>query len=180
MRPRLAAKLLIPITAFLISVPPVGAEPFVSAAKKPSTTVSASAKQKILSKIFTGECVKNRGYPGQVVMEEKYGPTCRVTVTLSGATARTVTLQYWSDDDNKWYEESRKKTKKGKAAINFNAKNCGDNSDEYCDGTYEYRIVVLPLTKPKLGAIKSDSFDVLFIALDSTDEEECDPYYDEC
>ena len=139
------------------------------------------ASQKILSRKFSGGCTQNRGYPGQVVMEEKYDPTCRLTILLSGKTDRYIALTYWDDDDEKWYVESSKKSSKGKAVFAIKARNCGDN--EYCDGTYEYRILVAPSKKPKLATIKTLSFYILFVALDSSaydDEYECDPDYEDC
>lgn len=125
-------------------------------------------QQKILEKKFSGGCTQNRGYLGQIVMEEKYEPSCRVTVSLSGATARIVTLQYWDDEDLEWVEESRMKSSKGKAVIKIKSRNCGDIVDEYCEGTYEYRIFVLASKTQKLGMIKSPSFDIQFIALVKT------------
>ena len=139
--------------------------------------------RRITSVKFSGGCTQNREYPGRLVMAEKYDPTCRVTAALSGSTERVVTLQWWDEEDEKWYEESRKKTKKRKVTLSIKSKNCGENNDEYCDGTYEYRILVLPNTRPKLPAIKSLPFDVLFVALESGDEDEeeyCDPDIEYC
>ncbi len=147
-----------------------------------SKTSNAPARR-IASLKFNGGCTQNRQYPGQLVMDEKYDPTCRALVTLTGTTERVVTLQWWDEEDEKWYEEARKRTKKRKVTININSKNCGENNDEYCDGTYEYRIFVLPNTRPKLAAIKSLPFNVVFIALDGGGDEEedyCDPDIEYC
>jgi len=178
----LFTSLLIVVSLQAASVGAVTFESLIDNAAVASSAFPIGVKQRILSQKFSGGCTQNRGYPGQIVMEEKYDPTCRVTVSLSGTTARTVSLQWWSEDSSKWVEESRKKTSKGKAVISFKAWNCGDLNEEYCDGTYEYRIYVLPSTKPKLTAIKSTSFDVLFISLSggTDDEYDCDPDYEDC
>ena len=163
--------------------------PMVAAAYTSTVTNAGSTKnvypvqasQKIVSRKFSGGCTQNRGYPGQVVMEEKYDPTCRLTILLSSKTDRNIALQFWDDDEGDWYVEASKKSSKGKAVFSIKARNCGDN--EYCDGTYEYRIVVAASKKPKLPTIKSPSFYILFVALDSDaydDEYECDPDYEDC
>ncbi len=137
----------------------------------------SGATQRIVSAKFSGGCTQNKNYPGQVVMEEKYDPTCRLKIVLSGSTERIVTLQYWDDEDEKWYEDSRKTTKKRTATINIKARNCGDNADEYCDGEYEFRILVLASKKPKISQTKSSSFTITYVALGTSD---CDPDYESC
>lgn len=140
--------------------------------------------RRISSVKFSGGCTQNREYPGQLVMDEQYDPACRVTTTITGTTERIVSLQWWDEEDEKWYEEARKRTTKRKATLNINAENCGENNDEYCDGTYEYRIFVLPSTRPRLGAIKSLPFEVVFVSLDGGDDEYdedyCDPDLEYC
>lgn len=167
-------------TCGVVAVLVAGSSTVASPSAGADSAVSSKTMKRISSMKFSGGCTNNRGYPGQVVMEEKYDPTCRVTVSLTGSSERVVALQYWDEDDQEWYVESKKKSTKRKATLSFKPRNCGDNGDEYCDGTYEYRVYVMPSTKPKLSAIKSTSFEVKFISLDGGDDYECDPDYEDC
>jgi hypothetical protein len=171
------------LLATLMPVPMVAAAantPTGMTAGSSKTEYPVQASEKILSRKFSGGCTQNRGYPGQVVMEEKYDPTCRLTVLLSGKTVRNISLQFWDENENRWLVDASRKSSKGKAVFSINARTC---DDEYCNGTWEFRIVVAASAKPKFPTIKSPSFYIRFVALDSgayDDEYECDPDYEDC
>lgn len=143
------------------------------------TSTLVGASQRISSMKVSGECLENREYPDEIVMEEKYDPSCQARVVLTGSTQRTLSLQWWNDEDMTWVEMTRKKTVRGKATIAIDPRTCGATKDQYCDGTFEFRVFVLASTKPRLGALKSRAFDVMFISL-TGGEDECDPSFEDC
>lgn len=112
-----------------------------------------------------GDCWNDRLSSQYFVMYEKYESTCNVTVRLTGSKQRTVVLQYWDDDDGQWYEEARKTTKKLKATLRFSSICYGEYGEEYCDGEFEYRVVVLASTRPRLREIRSRSFFVQMVPI---------------
>jgi hypothetical protein len=135
-----------------------------------------SMSQRIVAHLGSGDCWEDRISRSNLWMSEKYGSTCKIIVLLSGTTERTVTMEYWDEDDGEWYVDTKRRTRNQRAVLKVIPDNCGENYDEYCDGDYEYRIRVLPSKSPKLPALKTGPFIITMVAIDS---DSCNGYEDE-
>jgi flagellar hook assembly protein FlgD len=140
-----------------------------------SSQPSSAKRQKIQTVRISGSCTEHPDYSSRdVVLDEELNSSCRVKVTLNTKSpARVVELQYYDDEDGKWVTERKKKTSKGAATVAIPGKSCGDNGDVWCDGTYQYRIFISALKRPKQPALRSRAFDVIFISISGDD------YYDD-
>lgn len=128
----------------------------------------AEAATQAVSYYINGDCSDYYDEEGEyAIFEEEEDWTCYVTVKVKPLTPkRKVILQYW---DKKWKEEDSITTStKGSANLFFDSY-C---YEEFCDGTWKFRVLVPAATGQK--ATNSTSFYVVFYPLSVEDYDEDD------
>ncbi len=123
-----------------------------STAAEGATTTSSTQK---VSYFISGDCLDYYDEYGEYAMIEEYEDwNCLITVRVKPIKpARTVRLQWWNENEGVWVTEfSGNTNSKGVAVLEFNPY-CEDPDtgiDNYCDGTWDYRVSV-----PKSGNYKA-------------------------
>ena len=107
----------------------------------------AVAKQRVTFSI-EGDCWWNNEDIDYLEIYEEYDDECyfEVAVSKPKSLKRTTVLQYWDDEDGRWREEDRATTDRSGRSTLWVDNYCGD---EFCDGTWNYRVAVLKKKKEK-------------------------------
>jgi len=127
----------------------------ISSTIYPNSAVAVSQK---ISYYINGDCSDYYDVNGEYAFfEEEANWTCYITVSVKGPKPiRAARLQFWNG--HKWFQESFTKTNsKGYANLNFDP-TC--NGGAYCDGTWQYRILLDPAPGQKSDT--SETFEVTF------------------